>query len=187
MAEPKLVGRAGEKLEFALKTFNVEVKDKVCADFGSNVGGFVSVLLEKGASKVYAVETGYGVLDWNLRRDPRVIAMERTNAMNVSLPEKVDFISVDVSWTPQLKVLPNVVKNLKTDGNIISLIKPHYEATSRGLKLSHGQLSPEKAAAIAQQVAIQIEATGFRVIKQIKSPLVGGKAGNIEYLFWLRV
>lgn len=187
MAESKYVGRAGDKLEFALKTFDIKVKDKVCADFGSAVGGFVDCLIQNGAKKVYAIETGYGVVDWQLRNDPRVIVMERTNAIYVTLPEKVDFISVDVSWTPQLKILPNTVKNLKDGGNIISLVKPHYEATNRGLKLSRGKLSDGEAEEIVQIVAKEIEATGLRVVRQIKSPLTGGKAGNVEYLFWLKV
>ena len=106
--------------------------------------------------------------------------------MHVTLPEKVDFISVDVSWTPQLKVLPNTLKNLKEGGDIISLVKPHYEATSRGRKLNHGKLSDLEAEEVVQLIAQEIEALGLKVIKQIKSPILGGKAGNIEYLFLLR-
>src|SRR3989344_4134141 len=87
----KYASRAGEKLEHALATFKISVAGLVCADFGSSAGGFVDCLLQHGAQKVYAVETGYGVLDWKLRNDPRVIVMERQNAMHVVLPEKVDF------------------------------------------------------------------------------------------------
>src|SRR3989344_155077 len=105
------VSRAGEKLEYALKTFDIRVKDLVCADFGSNTGGFVDCLLNFGAKKVYSVETGKGVLDWKLRQDPRVIVMEKTNAMHVELEEKVDFISIDTSWTRLEKVIPNALKN----------------------------------------------------------------------------
>ena len=183
----RFVSRGGLKLEFALNQFSLDVSGLTCADFGSNVGGFVGVLLEHGAKRVYSVETGYGVLDWKLRNDPRVIVMERMNAMHVTLPEKVDFISIDVSWTPQLKVLPNAINNLKEGGNVVSLVKPHYEATSRGLKLMHGKLNDDQVEEVAQRVATEIEATGLKVVKLVKSPITGGKAGNIEYLFWLKL
>src|SRR3990167_4926334 len=103
----KYVSRAGEKLEHALNIFNVSVKDLVCADFGSSTGGFTDCLLQHGAKKVYAVETGYGILDWKLRSDPRVITLEKTNAMHVSLPEKVDLVTIDASWTKQKNIIPN--------------------------------------------------------------------------------
>ncbi|MEK7690497.1 MAG: SAM-dependent methyltransferase, partial [Bdellovibrionota bacterium] len=91
--------RAGEKLDHALKTFDVNVQGFVCADFGSSTGGFVDCLLQHGAQKVYAVEKGYGQLDWKLRNDPRVIVMERTNVMHAKLPEHVNLITIDTSWT----------------------------------------------------------------------------------------
>jgi len=80
------VSRAGQKLEHALTHFSVDVKDKICADLGSNTGGFVDCLLQRGATRIYAIDTGYGVLEWKLRKDPRVVVMERTNAMHVTLP-----------------------------------------------------------------------------------------------------
>ena len=99
--------RAGEKLEHALKSFGISVLGYVCADFGSSTGGFVDCLLQAGAKKVYAIETGYGVLDWKLRNDQRVIVMEKTNAMHVELPEKIDLITIDTSWTKLEKIIPN--------------------------------------------------------------------------------
>src|SRR3990167_574522 len=126
--------RAGEKLEHALNTFNVKVDGFVCADFGSSTGGFVDCLLQAGAEKVYAVETGYGVLDWKLRNDKRVVVLERKNAMHIELPEKIDLITIDTSWTKIKKILPNALKNLKADGRIIALIKPHYEAEPKMLR-----------------------------------------------------
>ena len=78
----------------------------VCADLGSNTGGFVDCLLRRGAIKVYSIDTGYGVLDWKLRKDPRVVVMERTNAMHAELPEKVALITIDVAWTKQRNILP---------------------------------------------------------------------------------
>src|SRR5258705_5786878 len=99
MAE--FVSRAGKKLEHALDAFGINIGGLVCADLGSNVGGFVDCLLAHGASKVYAIDTGYGVLEWKLRKNPRVVVMERTNAMHVQLPEKVNLVSIDVAWTKQ--------------------------------------------------------------------------------------
>src|SRR3954469_9667302 len=102
----EFVSRAGQKLEHALATFAVDVSGRICADLGSNTGGFVDCLLQRGAAKVYAIDTGYGALDWRLRKDPRVVVMERTNAMHAELPEKVSRISIDVAWTKQKHILP---------------------------------------------------------------------------------
>ncbi len=104
------VSRGGEKLAAALDHFKVDVSGRVCADLGSQVGGFVDCLLQRGAVRVYAVDTCYGTLAWKLRRDSRVAVLERTNAMHVSLAEPVDVVTIDVGWTPQCKILPNVTR-----------------------------------------------------------------------------
>src|SRR5262245_59357650 len=93
------VSRAGLKLQHALTTFRLDVTDMTCADLGSNTGGFVDCLLHHGAKKVYAVDTGYGVLDWKLRKDARVVVLERTNAIHVTLPEPMQIVTIDVAWT----------------------------------------------------------------------------------------
>src|SRR3569623_3840043 len=113
---PMFVSRAGQKLDHALTAFAIDVAGLTCADLGSNVGGFVDVLLQRGAAKVYAVEKGYGVLEWKLRKDPRVVVMERTNAMHVTLPEKVDLVTIDVAWTRQRHILPAARLLLKDEG-----------------------------------------------------------------------
>lgn len=176
--------RAGEKLEHAINEFHIDVTNKSCADFGASVGGFVDCLLHHGATKVYAVETGYGELAWKLRNDPRVIIMERTNAMHVQLPEKMDIITNDTSWTRQKNILPNILNNLKQEGIIVTLIKPHYEADK---KLLHkGVLQEDIAQTVAQQTLnaiikeFKLDCKGF-----IKSPILGGKGGNSEYLAYL--
>ena len=87
--------------------------------------------MKRGATKVYAIDTGYGVLDWKLRKDPRVVAMERTNAMHVELPEKVDFISIDVAWTKQRNILPSARRLIADDRRLVTLIKPHYESEAK--------------------------------------------------------
>src|SRR3569623_385074 len=112
----EFVSRAGQKLEHALASFRCDVNGFVCADFGSNTGGFTDCLLKRGAAKVYAIDTGYGVLDWKLRKDPRVVVMERTNAMHVTLPEPVALVVIDVAWTRQRHILPAARLLLKDEG-----------------------------------------------------------------------
>jgi len=113
------VSRAGEKLAAALEAWRT-ILPPVCgiaaADFGSNVGGFVQCLLAEGVVRVYAIDTGYGVLDWTLRNDARVIVMERTNALHVKLPEQVDLVTVDTAWTRQQLILQSAWRVLKPDG-----------------------------------------------------------------------
>jgi len=172
--------RAGAKLEFALKEFNINVAGLICADLGCSTGGFTDCLLQHGVAKVYSVDTGYGVLDYKLRRNPLVVVMERTNAMHVILPELMDFISIDVSWTPQKLILPHAKTLLKPDGKIISLIKPHYEA-------KNAHLTPEESQQVAEKVKQEIIVLGFDVLGFIKSPILGEKGGNREYLAYLNV
>src|ERR1051325_3928155 len=116
MAEKAFVSRAGQKLEHALASFGIDVSGGGCADLGSNVGGFVDCLLQRGAKRVYAIDTGYGVLEWKLRKDARVVVMERTNAMHVKLPEKANLVSIDVAWTKQKNILPAARKMIEDDG-----------------------------------------------------------------------
>ncbi len=176
--------RAGEKLEHALKEFGVDVSNLVCADFGSSAGGFVDCLLQQGAHKVYAVETGYGVLDWKLRNDPRVIVMERQNAMHVVLPEKVDFITIDTSWTKLEKVVPNALLNLNPDGKIIVLVKPHYEADQP--KLIKGKLPEETIPEVLDEVKAKLKGLDLEIIGETESPILGEKGKNKEFLFYLK-
>ena len=174
------VSRAGEKLEFALDKFNVSVTGFTIADFGSSTGGFVDCLLQNGANKVYSVDTSYGELAWKLRNHPNVVVMERTNAMHVKLPEKVDLVTVDTSWTKQIMVLPNVFNNLKKDGIVISLIKPHYEAPREYLE--KGRLKDEYIDEVLEKVKNDIVSVGGEVLNLIESPILGEKGKNKEFL-----
>ena len=115
------VSRAGEKLDHALEAFHLDVTGFTCADFGCNTGGFTDCLLKRDAAKVYAIDTGYGALDWNLRKDPRVVVMERTNAMHVMLPEPVDLVTIDVAWTKQKNILPAAMRVLKPTGVVVTI------------------------------------------------------------------
>jgi len=167
------------KLEAALNAFQVDPTGWVCADFGSNVGGFVDCLLRRGAARVYAVDTGYGVLAWPLRKDPRVIVLERTNAMHVELPGPVDLVTIDVAWTPQHRILPNATRQLTPRGRVITLIKPHYEADPS--RLRGGALPPEEAAEVLAEVLARISRLGLQVEQTLESPIPGAK-GNREFL-----
>jgi len=177
------VSRAGQKLEHALKEFAIDVKDKICADLGCSTGGFTDCLLQHGAKQVFAVDTGYGVLDWKLRNDPRVAVMERTNAMHVELPVKVDIVTIDVAWTRQRNILPSARRIVRDEGLVISLIKPHYE--SHASQLRKGILPDEKLPEVMNVVEKDIIATGFDLVQTTVSPIRGAK-GNTEVLAWLR-
>ncbi len=183
MNTSKYASRAGEKLEYALTNLSIDVGGFLCADFGSSTGGFVDCLLQAGAKKVYAVETGYGVLDWNLRNDKRVGVMERTNAMHVELPEKVDLITIDASWTKLSKIVPNALKNLNPDGRIIALVKPHYEADAK--LLEKGKLPEEFIPEVLDKVKSQMQELGLSVVGEVESPILGTKGKNKEFLFYL--
>ncbi|MHC4384549.1 MAG: SAM-dependent methyltransferase [Planctomycetota bacterium] len=186
------VSRAGRKLEAALRQFGVDVRGLVCADFGCHVGGFTDCLLRHGAAKVYALDTGYGVLDYGLRTDPRVVVMERTNALHCPPPpEPADLVTIDLGWTRQHHAIPAALKWLAADGRIITLVKPHYELDEdrkRSL-LIDGVLEPADAEAILGEVVAGMPQLGARVVASMRSPLGGVKSarrsggrGNREYL-----
>jgi 23S rRNA (cytidine1920-2'-O)/16S rRNA (cytidine1409-2'-O)-methyltransferase len=176
---PEYVSRGGQKLEHALREFAVDVRGKICADLGSNTGGFVDCLLQHGAEKVFAVDTGYGVLDWNLRQDSRVVVMERTNAMHVELPLPMPIITIDVGWTRQKRILPSALRLLDPGGLVITLIKPQYE--SQASRLRDGILPPDQLELVLDQVCTGITSSGFIIQKMTPSP-IKGSGGNTEYL-----
>jgi len=181
--EQEYVSRAGLKLKHAIDHFNINVAGKVCADLGSSTGGFVDCLLQEGASKVYSVDTAYGELAWKLRKDPRVVVMERTNALHVEIPEKVDFISIDVGWTKQEKIIPVAMGLLKEGGEIVSLVKPHYEADRR--YIVKGKLQDEHISEVMDQVIKKIESLGVEVVGTVESPITGKRANNREFCVYL--
>ncbi|MEK7672694.1 MAG: SAM-dependent methyltransferase [Patescibacteria group bacterium] len=179
----EFVSRAGQKLAHALTTFKIDLTNKVCADFGCSTGGFTDCMLRNGAQKVYSIDTGYGVLDWKLRNNPQVVVMERTNAMHVELPEKVDFITIDTSWTKQKFVLPQALKFLKEDCYIVSLLKPHYEAERSWLVA--GKVKPEYLEACIEKVKKDLEELKVKLLNIEVSPILGKQGENVEYLMYL--
>ena len=179
----EFVSRAGRKLDHALTTFGLDVAGLVCADLGCNTGGFVDCLLRRGAARVYAIDTGYGVLDWKLRKDPRVVVMERTNAMHAELPERASVVTIDVAWTRQRHILPATRRMLHDAGTAVSLIKPHYETEQS--QLVKGILPTELVDAVVNRVSDDVRAAGFELVSTVRSPILGAK-GNAEVLAHLR-
>lgn len=180
--EPSFVSRGGFKVNHALNTFQIDVTDFTVLDVGCSTGGFVDCLLQHGATKVYALDTAYGELSWKLRQDPRVKVMERTNVLKLTgFPEAVDLITIDASWTRLSLILPIVRNFLKPKGQIIALVKPHYEADKK--LLVKGVLPVEVAEQVKEQVKVQIESLDLKVVNETPSPILGG-GGNTEYL-WL--
>ena len=191
------VSRGGLKMAHALREFAFDVTDLWAADFGCSTGGFTDCLLQAGAAKVVSVDTGYGVLAWKLRQDPRVIVMERSNALHAAMPQAVtqreggsgvDLVTIDASWTPQRLALPAALKWLRPSGRIISLIKPHYEldANEKGL-LHGGVLDDTVAESVARRTAERVTAIGVRLLALTPSPIRGSHkskpgTGNMEWL-----
>ena len=189
---PRFVSRGGEKLEAALDAFGIDVAGRVCADVGASTGGFTDCLLQRGATKVYAIDVGKGILHWKLRNDRRVVVMEQTNARYVeSLPEPVALVTVDASFI-SLKILLPVVKGWiesadekRGAGAIAALIKPQFEAGKRDVARGDGVIRDPQ---VHRQVLLDIvefaQRQNFQVQGLIKSPLLGPK-GNAEFLIWL--
>jgi 23S rRNA (cytidine1920-2'-O)/16S rRNA (cytidine1409-2'-O)-methyltransferase len=173
------VSRAGDKLDHALRTFALNPAGFVCADLGCNVGGFTDCLLRHGAAHVFAVDTGYGVLDYRLRKDPRVTTLERTNALHLTLPQPVDLAVIDVAWTRQRLILPAALKLLKPTGQIITLVKPHYEAVKSHLR--QGILDPAYYDETIAAVRAEVVTLGLQILAWTDSPITG-TGGNREAL-----
>ncbi len=178
------VSRGGLKLEKALQNFDVDVKGKVCTDVGASTGGFTDCMLQNGALKVYAIDVGRGQLDWKLRQDERVVCMEKTNIRYVTpedIGEPVDFSSVDVSFISLSKVLPAIWSYLRSQGQVVALIKPQFEAGRE--KVGKKGVVREKSTHVEVIEAVFGYAvqTGFDVSELDFSP-IRGPEGNIEYL-----
>jgi 23S rRNA (cytidine1920-2'-O)/16S rRNA (cytidine1409-2'-O)-methyltransferase len=182
----RFVSRAGEKLRAAINAWGDIVgppETLVAADLGANVGGFTDCMLQWGVPRVYSIDTGYGVLAWTLRQDDRVEVMERTNALHVSLPEKVGLVTIDVAWTRQKHILPAAWKMLDDEGYVISLLKPQYEAGQKERR--KGVVLPEVLDDVMVRAREDVIRSGAEIIGEIVSPIVGAR-GNVEYLLLLR-
>lgn len=185
--ETAFVSRGGEKLEKALKVFNVNVKGKRVIDVGASTGGFTDCLLKYGAEKVYCIDVGYGQLAWKLQRDSRVVVIDRTNIRYLTadkFDDLFDLATIDVSFISLDKVLPAVYNLIKEKGEVVALIKPQFEAgrefIQRGgvvKKKEVHQMVIEKVGEKAQKIGFGIQGLTFSPLKKT--------SGNIEYLICL--
>lgn len=184
----KYVSRGGLKLEKAIATFGINLRDKVAMDIGASTGGFTDCMLKNGLAKVYAVDVGYGQLDWRLRTDERVVNLERTNIRYLDpglLSEPIDFFSIDVSFISLKLVLPVVKGLMHDDAEVVCLIKPQFEAERSGVG-KNGVVRDRKVhMQVIDKICTFARHQGFWVKGLNFSPVKGPK-GNIEYLLYLR-
>ena len=185
MSDCPFVSRGGLKLAAALEAFGLDPSGQVWADFGCNVGGFTDCLLQRGARRVYALDTGYGELAWTLRRDDRVVVMERTNALHAEPPEPVDAVAADMAWTTQDRIAPAAAAWLKPGGVLVSLMKPHYELAHLDRRKPRGPLTEDDRRRALVAVCRTLAGLGFAVEGVIDSP-IAGKGGNVEMLLRIR-
>lgn len=181
------VSRGGLKLEKALSVFGHDPSGQICVDCGASTGGFTDVLLQNGASKVYAVDVGYGQLAWRLRNAPRVVSMERTNIRYVTaqqIPEPIDLAVMDLSFISLALVLPPVRALLKEDGRVICLIKPQFEAGREAVGKKGVVRDRAVHLRVLEKFQTDARSAGFTVLDMNHSP-VKGPEGNIEYLGYL--
>ncbi len=179
------VSRGGLKLEKALRNFGVKPDGFVCSDSGASTGGFTDCLLQQGAKKVFAIDVGYGQLDWKIRSDPRVVVMERTNIRYVTpedIGEPLDLSVVDVSFISLKIVLPAIKNLLKPDkGQVLCLIKPQFEAGKEKVGKKGVVREPETHKEVLDNFLALADQLGFTVLGLTFSP-VKGPEGNIEFL-----
>ena len=182
LRRPRFVSRGGEKLAHALDVFGVEVTGLVCADFGASTGGFTDVLLQRGAERVYAIDVGYGQIDYRLRQDPRVVVLERTNVRYLEqLPEPVDLVTIDVSFISLRLVLPAALRVMGPTGRCIPLIKPQFEAGRAQVGRGGVVRDPRVHEAVVRGVLMEANQLGLVPVALTRSPLTG-PAGNVEFL-----
>ncbi|HEV2527879.1 MAG TPA: TlyA family RNA methyltransferase [Thermomicrobiales bacterium] len=178
----RFVSRGGDKLAGALDRFGVDPTGSIAADLGASTGGFTDCLLQRGATKVYAVDVGYGQLDDRLRRDERVVVMERTNARLLEgLPEPVDIVVIDVSFISLALIFPVAARLLRIGGHLIPLIKPQFEAGPKDVGKNGVVRDPEVHRRVLREAIESATANGFHVEGLTASTLLG-PAGNAEFL-----
>ena len=182
------VSRGGLKLEKAVKVWKPPVKDAVCMDVGSSTGGFTDCMLQNGARLVYAIDVGTNQLAWKLRQDPRVVSMEKTNIRYVTeddMPEKVDFVSIDVAFISLKKVMPAVFALMKEGAHIVCLIKPQFEAGREKV----GKKGVVRDAGVHIEVINDIlsfmRGYAFEILG-LDYSTIKGPEGNIEYLLYMK-
>jgi 23S rRNA (cytidine1920-2'-O)/16S rRNA (cytidine1409-2'-O)-methyltransferase len=191
MEQSSYVSRGGIKLEKALEAFKLDVSGRICLDIGASTGGFTDCLLQHGAARVYAVDVGYGILAWELRKDKRVKVLERTNARYLTadkLYEEADPLAalavIDVSFISLAKIFPTLYTLLANPAEVVALVKPQFEArreqVSRGGIIRDEKVHQE----VLEKVKAAAQACGFHSQGTIPSPITGAE-GNVEFLLYL--
>lgn len=181
-AKQRFVSRGGEKLDHALDVFGIDPAEWICADFGASTGGFTDCLLQRGASRVYALDVGYGQLHARIREDERVEVMEKVNVRLLeSLPEPIDLVVIDVSFISLKLVLPAARTVLKPAGYVVPLIKPQFEAGRAEIGKGGVVRDPAVHVSVIQRVIAEAAEIGFNTASMVRSPITG-PAGNIEFL-----
>ena len=180
------VSRGGLKLEHALKEFKIDVTGFTCLDVGASTGGFTDCLLQNGAKKVYALDVGHGQLDYKLRKDSRVIVMEKVNAhYPFDLPEKADFATMDLSFISTTMVIPNVLPHLGASGELVVLFKPQFEAEREDVGKGGVIRDPAVHTRTLSKFVIWMNENRLRLINLAASPILGAE-GNKEFLIYMR-
>lgn len=181
------VSRGGLKLEKALKSIPVSVKNLTCLDIGASTGGFTDCLLQNGAAKVYAVDVGYGQFDWSLRQNPKVKVIERTNIRHMpyeKIREKVDIVVADTSFISLKIVIPSAEKFMRHDTKVLALIKPQFEAGKKNVGKGGVVKDSKIRGQVIQDLKLFFKERGYSVNQVIPSPILGPK-GNQEYIISL--
>ncbi|MBQ3237169.1 MAG: TlyA family RNA methyltransferase [Oscillospiraceae bacterium] len=183
----KYVSRGGLKLEKAMELYGFKLDNKICMDVGASTGGFTDCMLQKGATKVYSIDVGYGQLAWKLRQDERVVNLERTNVRyitNEQVPDTVDFVSIDVSFISLGLVIPVLVQFLSEEAMMVCLVKPQFEAGKDKVG-KHGVVrDPATHMEVLERAVGFAKNAGFGIVGLEFSPIKGPQ-GNIEYLMVL--
>jgi 23S rRNA (cytidine1920-2'-O)/16S rRNA (cytidine1409-2'-O)-methyltransferase len=176
------VSRGGLKLVHALDTFRLDVTSLIAMDVGASTGGFTDCLLQHGAKRVYAIDVGYGQLNYKLRQDPRVVVMERVNAHHpFSLPEKVNMAAIDLSFISVTQVIPNIVDHLTQPSYIIVLFKPQFEARKEEVPKGGIVKDPQIHALVLGRFIVWVTDHDLRLRGLVASPILGAE-GNKEFL-----
>ena len=180
------VSRGGDKLEAALEAFALDPSGRVCLDVGASTGGFTDILLQRGASRVIAVDVGYGQLDFRLRQDPRVIVLERVNIRHLDrLPVPANLAVIDVSFISLRLVLPRVRELLSPPGDVMALVKPQFEVGKGAVGKGGIVRDPDQHRQVLTELRHFAEANGYTVAGELPSPVLGAK-GNREFFLYLR-
>lgn len=180
--EPTYVSRAGYKLERALDEFSIDPQGLIVLDAGLSTGGFTDCLLQRGAQKIYGIDVGYGQAHEKIRNDPRVVVMERTNLRNLEqLPQKVDLVTLDLSFISLTKVIPAIKKLMKEQAQLIILIKPQFEAERHEVGRGGIVKDPAIHEKVVQKIIDSLAQEGFSNKGIIESPILGAQ-GNKEFL-----